>query len=118
MANKKLLYSSLVCSTAHLYAIMLYHTNVLYTSFLLLCLLTSILNHLLTSRIWLVADRIMISIGAVGTFFVAPYSCVVACIFYGAAKIGYLNWAHIVAHLLITAINISTLRRMYFISNK
>jgi hypothetical protein len=118
MANKKLLYSSLIFSFFHLYAIMLYHTNVLYTSFLLMCLTTSILNHALTSRVWLVADRIMISIGAVGTFFVAPYSCAVACVFYGSAKIGDLNWAHIVAHLLITAINISTLRRMYFIGNK
>ena len=118
MANKKLLYSSLICSVAHLYAIMLYHTNVLYTSFLLMCLLTSILNHWLTSRVWLVADRIMISLGAIGTFFVAPYSCAVACVFYGSAKIGGLTSAHIVAHLLITAINISTLRRIYFIGDK
>ena len=117
MANKKLLYSSLVCSFCHLYAIMLYHTNVLYTTFLLMCLLTSMLNHALTSRVWLVADRIMISLGAVGTFFVAPYSCTVACVLYWAAKIGGFTSAHIVAHLLITAINISTLRQMYFIGD-
>ncbi len=118
MANKKLLYSSVICSFCHLYAIMLYHTNVLYTSFLLICLLTSILNHWLTSRVLVISDRIMISVGAVGTFIVAPYSCAISCALYGVAKIRRLDEAHIAAHLLITAINISTLRRIYFIGDK
>jgi hypothetical protein len=96
----------------------LYPPSFAYGSFISVALSTSVLNHGLTSKFWMLSDRIIMVVGSGVTIYMAPNTiikCLVVImgILYGLAK----KYRHIVFHLgahgLITIVNISILYTLY-----
>jgi hypothetical protein len=98
----------------------IYTPPIAYGGFLGISLGAALLNHGLTSDILKWTDRIVMTIGSGVTFYMAPTIIlkIILCIvifFYGLAKMFQNTTFHIIAHLLITIVNISIL---YYIYNK
>jgi hypothetical protein len=114
MVNPTLFVSAILCSALHSAAILWYQPPLPYTIFLASACATSMWNHGTTSTLAKWSDRAIMGIGLPVTFALAPTSALQALtvdimLVYGLAKHRQSTPLHIVAHILITFINLQIL---------
>jgi len=121
MANYLLLKSTLASATIHYAAITAYQPHPLYTLFLTICLLTSVINHSQTVSWGCRVDRLTISAAVPVTYIILMTRAEPVPLFLmggpAAAAATYLLsrsfrsvWLHVAAHMLITGCNIGIIR--------
>lgn len=114
MVNRTLFLSAAACTLAHIAGIAMMPGTPAYTALLLTACATSLWNHGATSGLARSADRIVMFVGAPVTAIIHPYLSTWVTLgavasSYGIAKITGRNAPHVVAHLLITALNLRIL---------
>ncbi len=118
MANSTLCCIAAICTLLHLLTMLVYTPPLLYASFILLALTTSILNHGFTSLILKYLDRTVMTLGIPVTLWMAPtlllqgLTALVGLVYFFGKSYGS-TMMHAVAHFLITFINIRILMLLY-----
>ncbi len=114
MVNRTLLASAVLCTTLHLCALIAAPPHPVYAAFLLTACATSIWNHGTTSTVARIADRAVMVAGVPLTAALHPRvatwpTLAALSVSYAAAKCTGTVAPHIVAHALITALNLGIL---------
>lgn len=114
MVNIILTCTASLSTLIHLYTLYHYPTTISYSAFLCWCLFVSIMNHSTTSEFWKWADRCSMGVGFPLTYILCPSAglkllTIGIVPMYGLAKRGPGNTCHVVAHGLITYVNVGIL---------
>ena len=121
MANSTLCCTAVTCTLLHLLTMLVYTPPLIYATFILLALMTSILNHGFTSPILKYLDRTVMIVGIPVTLWMAPtlslriLTGLVAAVYF-LGKTRESTFLHAIAHFLITFINIRILMLLYGVS--
>lgn len=111
MTNILLFKISLVCSAIHVIGIVWLNPNLLYTILICACLVTSILNHLITNNIIKWIDRCLMLVGVtVNIYLSQTIYTITPAMLYVFAKMTNSYALHCIAHLLLTSINICIMK--------
>lgn len=114
MVNRPLFMSAVICTVAHAIAVATAHPHPLYGLFLLTACTTSLWNHGMSSAVARFADRAFMVISVPITAMAHPHpvtwmTLALLSVSYGAAKATGTLTPHLVAHALITALNLRIL---------